>query len=149
MISTTHGAETHALRAGIKTIEEFKKRDVISHIRKITTKVKEECKRLIEENGLLDFVEVQGDNWILGFVFKNSNREVDAGYRTYFMQEMIKKGILFQTAFVPSYSHQEAELTFFFEGFEESLKLYLIALNEDINLLLDGPPAKPVFRKYL
>ena len=32
LISTTHGGETNAIRAGIKTIQEFKDKDVIEHI---------------------------------------------------------------------------------------------------------------------
>jgi glutamate-1-semialdehyde aminotransferase len=149
LISTTHGAETHSLRAGIKTIELFKKEKVIDHIRKTAQFILNECQTLLKKYDVSEFIEIQGNNWILGFVYKNKEGQIDASYRTYFMQEMMQRGVLFQTAFVPCLSHGEAEIQFFLNAFEKSLKAYKGALNGDINKLLVGKAAKPVFRKIL
>jgi glutamate-1-semialdehyde 2,1-aminomutase len=149
LISTTHGAETHSLRAGIKTIELFKKENVIEHIRKTAQFVLNECQTLLKKYDVSDFIEIQGNNWILVFVYKNKEGQIDASCRTYFMQEMIQRGVLFQTAFVPCLSHKEEEIRFFLKAFEESVRAYKEALNGDINDFLIGKAAKPVFRKVL
>lgn len=149
LISTTHGAETHSLRAGIKTIELFKKENVIGHIRQTAQYILSECNKLIEQNGLSASIQIQGNNWILGFVYKNKEGQIDAAYRTLFMQEMIQRGVLFQTAFVPCLSHGNEEIAFFMEAFEQSLAIYKKALKGNINDYLIGKPAKPVFRKFL
>lgn len=149
LISTTHGAETHALRAGIKTIEIFKKENLIEHIRQTAIFVKQACEQMIGEFGLSDYIEIQGNNWILGFVYKNKNKEVDSAYRTYFMQEMIKQNVLFQTAFVPCLSHQKTELDYFLNAFKNCLSAYKNAIENGVETLLIGKAAKPVFRKIL
>jgi glutamate-1-semialdehyde aminotransferase len=149
LISTTHGAETHSLRAGIKTIEIFRSKKVIDHIRSVAITIKDKCTQLVKEYSLTETIEVQGHDWIIGFVFKNQQKQIDASYRTLFMQEMIKKGILFQGVFVPCLSHGEVELNLFFQGFEHALKIYQKALATSVNEFLVGKPSKPVFRKYL
>jgi len=148
LISTTHGAETHSLRAGIKTIEIFKKDNVIGYFRKISTALKTDCEKLIDEIGLEGIIEIQGSNWIHYFIFKNNDKEIDNYYRTYFMQEMFNRGVLFQGTFVPCFTHREEELNFFITAFESVLKLYKLALNGNISDLLIGEPTKPVFRKF-
>ena len=149
LISTTHGAETHALRAGIKTIELFKSESVIDHIRKTGLEVADKCKEEISKRGLNKSMQVQGESWILFFIFMNGNGEPDAKLRTLFLQEMIKLKVLFQGAFVPCLSHREKELDMFIASFAESLDVYQKALNEGVDNYLVGEAAKPVFRKYL
>ncbi len=149
LISTTHGAETHALRAGIKTIEIFKEKKVIQHIRNTAIKVITRCKEIIKGANLNEVIEIQGNDWILGFVFKDANGNISNGYRTLFLQEMIKNGVLFQGAFVPSFSHSEKELNFFFDAFKKSCTTQTMALQSKLTNYLVGEETKPVFRKYL
>ena len=64
------------------------------------------------------------------------------------MQEMIKRGILFQGYFVPSFSHTKSDIDLLTSALDEALKIYLIALQEGYQKLLIGEPVKNVFRKY-
>ena len=66
-----------------------------------------------------------------------------------FMQEMILRGVLFQGAFVPCFSHTKSDVDFFTEVFNESLEVYTNALESGFEKFLIGEPVKPVFRKYL
>jgi glutamate-1-semialdehyde 2,1-aminomutase len=149
LISTTHGAETHALRAGIKTIEIFKAKNVIDHIRSTALKLESSTKDIIQKYRLVDFIEVQGKDWILGFVFKNKDKKIDAVYRTYFLKQMFSQGILFQGAFVPCLSHNDDELKCFLEAFEKACVAFKSAVEEGVDLVALGSVIKPVFRKYL
>jgi hypothetical protein len=65
------------------------------------------------------------------------------------LQEMIKRGVLFQGVFIPCFSHQKQEVDFFMEALDESLGVYSKALEAGYEKFLVGEPAKPVFRKYL
>lgn len=149
LISSTHGAETHSLRAGIKTIALFREKDVIGHIRSTARKLVEKTSGLLREKGLEEHIRIQGADWMINFLFLNTEKAVDSSYRTLFMQEMTERGVLFQGAFVPCLSHGEEELSFFMSAFTDSLDIYAKALQEGVDRYLVGSPAQPVFRKIL
>ncbi len=149
LISTTHGGETSAIAAGLATIEEFETKNVIKHNHEIGDILIEECNLLISEFSLSDYISILPCNWMLGFTFKNGKSEICQGMRTLAMQEMISRGVLFQGAFIPCFSHQKSDVKFFVECFKEMLFIYQNALEVGFEKLLVGKPAKPVFRKYL
>jgi glutamate-1-semialdehyde aminotransferase/spore coat polysaccharide biosynthesis protein SpsF (cytidylyltransferase family) len=149
LISTTHGGETHALAAGLATIDEYLKRDVITHLHKIGDSLIQKCKEAISKHDLSGYVEVIPCNWMPVFMFRNMKREICPGMRTFAMQEMIRRGVLFQGAFVPCFSHTEEDVAYFVEAFGQSMIQYKQALEQGYEKLLVGEPAKPVFRKYL
>lgn len=149
LISTTHGGETHAMAACLATIKEFQTKNVIEHNHSIGDSMIEKTRSVLKSKGLDKLISVSDTNWMLGYTFKNSNGEVDSGYRTLFMQEMIKRGVLFQGAFIPCFSHAKADVDFFAEAFAESADVYTQALEQGYAKFLVGAPAKPVFRRFL
>lgn len=149
LISTTHGGETHALTAGLATIDEFLKNDVISHLHKIGDSLIQKCKQAITKYSLQSYVEVIPCNWMPIFMFKNMKNEICPGMRTFAMQEMIRRGVLFQGAFVPCFSHTQEDVDYFAEAFDQTMAEYKKALEQGYSALLVGESAKPVFRKYL
>ena len=148
LISSTHGGETHAIRAGIKTIEEFKENNIIDHIHSIGNKLIEKTTALIKEKALSAFIDVVPCPWMVSFVFKDKDGGICNGHRTYFMQEMINNNILFQGIVVPSLSFSDEELTFFLNAFEKCITNYKEILGQDFKSQLKGSPTKAVFRKY-
>ncbi|NQW43608.1 MAG: glutamate-1-semialdehyde 2,1-aminomutase [Bacteroidetes bacterium] len=149
LISTTHGGETSALAAGIATINVFERENVIQHNQEIGDLLIEECNILINQFNLSSYILITPCNWMLSFIFKNKNLEVCQGMRTLAMQEMIIRGVLFQGAFVPCFSHHIDDTKFFIDCFKEMLSVYQNALQIGYEKLLVGNPAKAVFRKYL
>jgi len=150
LISTTHGGETHALRAAIETIQIFKKNNVISHNHIIGESLIEKTKKLIEKYNMQNSIGIIECPWIVAFTFKDKNGLDCPTHRTFFMQEMIKEKILFQGVFIPCYEHKEQELVTFLVGFENALAKYSKAYEkEEVVNLLAGEPTKPVFRKIL
>lgn len=149
LISTTHGGETHALTAGLATIDEFIAKDVIAHNHQIGDSLIQKCNAIILKNDLSSFVQVVPCNWMPVFVFRNMKKEICPGMRTFAMQEMIKRGVLFQGAFVPCFSHTQEDVNYLAEAFDQTLAEYKKALEQGYEAFLIGEPAKPVFRKYL
>lgn len=149
LISSTHGGETHAIAAGLATIDEFKQKEVLKHNQAIGNYFLQKVNASIEVSGLSEYIQVTDCNWMPLFTFRNKAGEVSMGMRTLMLQEMISRGILFQGAFVPCFSHQQSDIDFFAGALEESLKLYAIALEGSYEKYLTGEPTKPVFRKYI
>lgn len=149
LISTTHGAETHALAAGLASLDEFITKDVVKHNHQIGDDLIEKCNIVISNHHLNEYIEIIPCNWMVAFIFKDKEQNISAGFRTLAMQEMIKRGVLFQGAFVPCYSHIEEDVNYFAEALDQSLGVYQKALDEGYEKYLVGEPAKPVFRKYL
>lgn len=149
LISSTHGGETHAMAAAIATIHEFKKNKVIEHNHNIGKMLIDGVNQILTKNKLDQYLEVSKTEWMQAFTFKDANKVVNNGFRTLFLQEMIGRGVLFQGAFVPCYSHNQNEINYFLEAFEDALKIYMNALESGFEKFLIGEPTKPVFRKYL
>ena len=148
LISTTHGGETHAIRAGIKTIQEFNDKDVLKHIHSTGNELIKRINELIVENQLEKIIELIPCAWMPTFIFKNKEGNICNGHRTYFMQEMINENILFQGIVVPSLSFTSVEMNQFIKGFESCIKKYKAILIDGYQDHLNGTPIKAVFRKF-
>jgi glutamate-1-semialdehyde aminotransferase len=149
LISTTHGGETHGMAAAIATIGIFNSQSVIEHNQALGDFLIELCNGVILKHNLTRFVQIVPANWMPVFNFRNTNEEYCSGMRTLVMQEMIKRGVLFQGVFVPCFSHSEKDIEYFVRAFDESLNIYSDALSEGYEKYLIGNPIKPVFRKFL
>jgi glutamate-1-semialdehyde 2,1-aminomutase len=149
LISTTHGGETHAIAAALATINVYANNDVIGHNHKIGAQLIKNLKQEVAQQQLEEYIQVVDCNWMPVVIFKNEKKEVCNGMRTLMMQEMIARGVLFQGAFVPCFSHTMDDVAYFTQAFAESLVTYKMALNSSYENYLVGKPVKPVFRKYL
>lgn len=149
LISTTHGGETTAIAAGLATIEEFQHKNVIEHNHVIGDHLINGLKQAITEQQLQDNIEITPCNWMVTFTFKNMDGQVCKGLRTLMMQEMIARGVLFQGAFVPCFSHSAEDADFFIACMKDTFPVFQKALKEGYENYLVGDPAKPVFRKSI
>lgn len=149
LISSTHGGETHALAAGLATIEVFRNQNVVAHNHSIGQYFHERIGGIIANKGMSKYIELLGQNWLPALVFKNREEQVCQGMRTLMLQEMIKGGCLFQGVFVPCYSHTKNDIDIFADALEAAITTYEAALDRGYQSLLIGEPAKPVFRKLL
>lgn len=149
LISTTHGGETTALAAALATIDEFKKHDVIAHNHKIGKTLCLKIQDILKKENLSDFINLQNADWMQIFIFRNSKKEICSGMRTLTLQEMIRRGVLFQGAFVPCFSHTISDVDYFVKAFELSLEVYKLAIENGYQAYLVGEPVKPVFRRTI
>ncbi len=149
LISTTHGGETHSIAAALATIDEFEKHNVIEHNHSIGKLLNDLCNEVITSEDLNGYIELAPSDWMPLFVFKNNEKQVSAEFRTLAMQEMIRRGVLFQGAFVPSFSHTKEDIEYFAAAFRDTAIVYKKALETGFENFLVGEAAKPVFRRYL
>ncbi len=149
LISTTHGGETHAMAAANATIDFFRNNNVIVNIHNKNKRLIEICDFIIKEYDLSNYIQLIPSNWYPIFVFKNKDFQISNEYKTLFQQEMIKRGVLFQGAFISTYTLTEDDIHYFAKAFEMSSIIYKQAIDLGVKNFLIGEPTKPVFRKYL
>jgi glutamate-1-semialdehyde 2,1-aminomutase len=147
LLSTTHGAETHALAAALETIRIYREQGVVECLWKRGEQLQALVQRSIGENRLEGFFEVFGRPCNLVFGTRDQNRERSQPFRTLFMQELIRRGVI-APSFVVSFSHSDADIERTAEAVHEALVLYRKALDEGIEKYLEGRPVKPVNRGF-
>ncbi len=148
LVSTTHGGETHSIAAGLATIDVFEKEPVIPHNHAIGDYFIKGVNEILNRKSLQDYFQLTGFNWSVGLIVKNMNKEPDMFFRTLFMQEMIRRGILYQGILSPCYSHTIEDIDFMLAAFDESCDIFSKALEDGYQKYLIGPEIKPVFRKF-
>jgi glutamate-1-semialdehyde 2,1-aminomutase len=147
LISTTHGAENHALAATIANIKFFKENPVIERLDEQGRKLKEGVNKASEELGTQSHVRIIGPNCCSVYTTSDQDGKPSQPFRTLFIQETMKRGLLMPSSIV-SYSHSDKDIEETVEKIYDSLVVYKKALHEGIDKYLVGKPVQPVFRKY-
>jgi glutamate-1-semialdehyde 2,1-aminomutase len=147
LLSTTHGAETHALAASLETIRIYREHNVVEFLWRQGERLRTLVKQSIAENQLQGFFEVLGRPCNLVFATNDREGNRSQAFRTLFLQELIKRGVI-APSFVVSFSHCDADIDRTAEAVYEAHVVYRQALDEGIEKYLEGRPVKPVNRKY-
>ncbi len=147
LLSTTHGAETHALAAAIATMQTYQTEPVIDTLYERGEQLREGLNQVIGRHGLQDYVQVIGRPCNLVFATLDQELRPSQAFRSLFMQETIKRGVL-GPSLVISYSHSEADIQKTIEAWDGALAVYRMALEEGVGKYLVGPPTQIVYRKY-
>lgn len=148
LISTTHGAETHALAAAIETIKSVKREDAYNRNCQTGDTITKLVNQLIETHDLHKYIAIKGHpNWQL-MTFKNANGELCDGFKTLVFQEVIKHGVFFRGSFVTTISHKKEDVEKTIDALDKTMKIYKLALDQGYEKFLIGEPVKPVFRKW-
>jgi len=147
LLSTTHGAENHSLAAAIKTMKIYKDEPVIEKLYMLGERLTKGINKIIDELEIREFFFLLGRPCNLVYATRDQNKHPSQLYRTLFLQEIIKRGIL-APSFVVSYSHSYQDIDNTIEIVGEALMVYKKALLEGIGSFLVGDPVKPVYRKY-
>jgi glutamate-1-semialdehyde 2,1-aminomutase len=147
LLSTTHGAETHALAASLETLRIYRERNVIECLWRQGERLRELINKSIAENRLEGYFELLGRpcNLIFATCDQDSNRS--QAFRTLFMQELIRRGII-APSFVVSFSHTDQDIERTADAVYEAHVVYRKALDEGIEKYLEGRPVKPALREY-
>jgi glutamate-1-semialdehyde 2,1-aminomutase len=147
LLSTTHGAETHALAAAVATMRYYREHPVIETLYARGERLRRGMEAAIEANGLVGFVGLMSRDCNLIFFTRDAERRPSQPFRTLFMQELAKRGVL-APSFVVSYSHGEEDIDATVAAAAEALIVYRRALDEGVERLLEGPSVKPVSRRF-
>lgn len=148
LVSTTHGGETSAIAAGLATMNIFETHNVIDYNKKIGQYFINGVNKILCDHNVQDYFNLTGFNWSVGLIVKNPQKEPCMFYRTLFMQEMIKRGVLYQGILSPCFSMKKNDIALMLEAFNDSVVVFKKALEDGYEKYLIGSEIKPVFRKY-
>jgi glutamate-1-semialdehyde 2,1-aminomutase len=147
LLSTTHGAETHALAAGIATIHEYRTQPVIETLYARGDRLRDGVNRHIRNLDLAPHFSVTGRSCSLQFNTLDGAQLPSQAFRTLFLQELLERGIL-APSFVVSYSHGTADIDATVDAVGEALAVYRRALADGVEKYLRGRPVQTVYRRF-
>jgi glutamate-1-semialdehyde 2,1-aminomutase len=81
------------------------------------------------------------------YATRDESGERSQSFRTLFMQEMIRRGVV-APSFVVSFSHSDVDIRRTAEAVHEALSIYRKALDEGVGKYLQGQSIKPVDRRF-
>jgi glutamate-1-semialdehyde 2,1-aminomutase len=147
LLSTTHGAEYHALAAALATMRIYQQEPVIERLWSQGQRLADGIRAVTQRLGIEDRFLVLGKPCCLVYSARDQKGEPSQAFRTLFLQETINRGLLLPSLVV-SYSHSNEDIDRTVEGIAEALSVYRRALDEGIEKYLVGRPVKPVMRKF-
>jgi glutamate-1-semialdehyde 2,1-aminomutase len=147
LLSTTHGAETHGLAAAIASMQVYRSEPVIEHIYEQGMRLKAGIEDAVRRRGLTDHIKVSGRPCCLLYGTLDRERQPSQAYRSLFLQETIKRGVL-MPSLVVSYSHTAADIDRTIDAIDGALEVYAHALEDGAQRYLMGRPSQIVYRRY-
>jgi glutamate-1-semialdehyde 2,1-aminomutase len=147
LLSTTHGAETHALAAAIATIQVYEDEPVIEHLYRQGARLARGFRQASAGHGLSEYVNAFGKECNLAYFTRDPDGKPSQAFRTLFIQELIKRGVL-APSLVVSYSHSDEDIDRTIDAIDGALGIYKQAVENGADHYLVGPPSNVVFRKY-
>jgi glutamate-1-semialdehyde 2,1-aminomutase len=147
LLSTTHGAETHALAATIATIRTYKTEPVIEHFYRAGDRLRIGIEQAVNRHGLVEQVPLMGRSCCLLFGSRDADGQPSQAFRTLFLQETIRRGVI-MPSLVVSYSHSDEDIDRTIEAVDGALEVYVRALNEGVDKYLVGRPSQMVQRRF-
>lgn len=147
LLSTTHGAETHALAAAIAAMRVYRSEPVVEHLQREGARLATGFEALARSHGLEDRVRICGRPCNLSFATLGPDGAPSQAFRALFLQELIARGIL-APSLVISYAHRAADVERTLEAIDGALGVYRRALDAGgVRRFLEGAPTRPVFRR--
>jgi len=147
LLSTTHGAETHALAAAIATMQVYEREGVIDHLYRQGTRLRQQAEEVIRRRGLSEHVKILGRPCCLSYATLDQDRRPSEAFRTLLLQETIRRGVL-MTSLMVSYSHTDEDIDLTVAAIDEALDIYRRALDGGVERYLIGRPSQTVYRRY-
>ncbi|HZV60771.1 MAG TPA: glutamate-1-semialdehyde 2,1-aminomutase, partial [Candidatus Eremiobacteraceae bacterium] len=147
LLSTTHGAETHALAAAWETLNVYRRCNVIEHLYQQGERLRARIAQVISRHRVGEHFAVLGRACNLIYATKDAAGQRSQPFRTLFLQEMIRGGVI-APSFVVSFSHSEEDIDRTVDACDKALGVYAKALQDGVEKYLVGRPVRPVDRKF-
>jgi glutamate-1-semialdehyde 2,1-aminomutase len=148
LLSTTNGPESTGLAAYLAVAEAYDQRDVVAVMEAQGRRLADGVNAVAAALGIGGSFAVVGRPSCQVFVTRDHLGQPSQEFRTLFLQEMLRRGVLGQS-FVISAAHTDADVDRTIEAVEEALTVYAKALAAGSAAgLLRGRPVAPALRRY-
>jgi glutamate-1-semialdehyde 2,1-aminomutase len=147
LMSTTHGAETHALAAAMATLQVYREEAVIETLWARGERLARGLRQVTADAGVAAQVPILGRPCCLVFGTRDAQGQPSQPLRTLLMQELIARGVL-ATSLVVGAAHTEDDIDRTIEAFSQACVIYRRALEDGISHHLRGRPVQPAIRRF-
>jgi glutamate-1-semialdehyde 2,1-aminomutase len=147
--SFTYGGDCIGLAAAKACIPKIERENVIEHLDTVGTQLKNGFNELAKCHGIHDFVECIGYPCRTIISFNGQGRYNDLEIKSYFQQELLRRGILWAAYHALSWSHKTEDIVKTLHAYDEVMGLFKHVIDNSLNLrnMIEGIPVRPVFRK--
>lgn len=148
LLSTTHGAETHALAAAMAVFDTYEQEGITARLHALGERLAAGVREAALGMGVADHVVVRGRASNLVFATLDRQLRPSQPYRTLFLRQLVAGGVL-GPSFVVSSALTETDIDRTVDVVAQACAVYRKALDaEDPTPWMGGRPVKPVFRRY-
>ena len=148
LLSTTHGAETTGLAAYLAVSATYAERDVVGEMEVQGTKLRRGLEQAAQQAGVSEHVVILGRPSCLVFGTKDHNGQPSQAFRTLFIQELLRRGVLGQSLVI-SAAHTDADIDQTVDAAVGALEVYARAVDAgSTDGLLLGRPVAPAMREF-
>lgn len=145
LLSTTHGAETHALAAATAVVETYQREDVVATLAQIGERLEERVREAADAAGVGSHVALAGHPANLVYATLDEQGQPSQAFRTLFLQELLIRGVI-APSFVVSAALDDDDIEQVAGAVFEAGCTYRKALDEGIDRYLRGRPVRPAIR---
>ena len=144
--SGTFGGETLSLAAAKAVLEKIKKEKVLEHLNKLGMYLHKELDQLLIKLDVESFVSYTGHPSWSFLIFKDQDNATSWELKTFFMQEMFRRGIFTIGAQTLSYAHTKEDMNKLLHAYKEVFSIMKDYIERNVlQDKLDCEPLKPLF----
>ena len=148
LLSNTHGAETTGLAAYLAVSATYAERDVVGEMEVQGSKLRRGLEQAAQQAGMSEHVIILGRPSCLVFGTKDHNGQPSQAFRTLFIQELLRRGVLGQSLVI-SAAHTDADIDRTVDAAVGALEVYARAVDAgSTDGLLVGRPVAPAMREF-
>ncbi|NNC11885.1 glutamate-1-semialdehyde 2,1-aminomutase [Planctomonas sp. JC2975] len=148
LLSNTHGAEVTGLAAYLSVADAYSERDVVGIMETQGSKLRSALLQVISEEGMSDYITISGRPSALLFATRDKNGRPSQEYRTLFIQELLRNGVLAQSLVI-SAAHSDDDIDITVVAVAAAAKTYARAIERGTTEgLLAGRSVAPALREF-
>jgi glutamate-1-semialdehyde aminotransferase len=145
--SGTFGGETLSLAAASSAIDKYKDEKVVDHLVKMGGLLIKEFNKLIQTYELEDIVSISGHQSWNFLLFKEMDKYSSFEVKTFFLQEVFKRGVLTLGSHSLSFSHTKKDIDKLLDVYESVFPLIKSHIeNETLLQNIHGDILQPLFK---
>jgi len=146
LLSTTHGAETHALAAAIETMRIYQREPVVETLHARGELLRQGFEEAVRRHRLQDCIKLHGRACCMVWSATDADGANGQLWRSLLLQETIRHGVI-APSLILGYAHSVADVEKTVLAFDRAMDVFEQALNDGIEHYLVGPPSRSVYRK--
>ena len=146
--SFTYGGDCIGLSAANVCIPKIQRKNVPKHLAEVGGMLQKNFNKLVDQYGLAEFINCVGYPCRSIISFEGLGQFDPLEMKSYFQQELLRRGILWAGYHALSLSHQKEDIEKTLNAFDDVMKHFRKIVNDSrlLRPLIEGEPVKQVFR---